>query len=94
MRPLRFYYRFNYRSGILNGSADRANARTCSAFEAFLGVDLKFIPRFGNATDGALRRASSASDALICNLVCHLINLLSDLRNNCIIHLPKNKYFR
>ena len=65
MSSLRFYYRFYSRSGILNGSADRANACAGSALEAFLGVDLKFIPRFGNAADGAFSRASTASDALI-----------------------------
>ncbi len=65
MSSLRFYYRFYSRSGILNGSADRADTRASSALEAFLGVDLEFIPRFGNAADGAFSRASSASDALI-----------------------------
>ena len=69
-----------YVCSVLLGSADGAGFRAGAAVDALFSVDFVLAVAFGNGFDGALGRASAASDAGVSNFVCHVDFLLHVLR--------------
>lgn len=56
---------------VLLGSLNRANACAGAALDALVCVDFVLAVAFLNAADRTFVRASTASDALVTDLVCH-----------------------
>jgi hypothetical protein len=62
---------------FLNRSANRAGTGAGAAIDAIVLIDNVLAVLFGDAAYGALVSASAAGDALIGNLVCHGVTILS-----------------
>ena len=65
-----------YRPELFLGlrSLYRTDAGAGAALDAHIGIDLILAVAFLNAADWTFVRASSASDAVITDLVCHFVN--------------------
>lgn len=56
---------------FLYGSVNRANACARTAANALLGIDFVLAITLADALYGALCLASTASNAIVCNLISH-----------------------
>lgn len=53
------------------GSINRANACASAAIQTLVCVDNELAVLLGNCTNGAFALASAATDAILCNYICH-----------------------
>ncbi len=56
---------------FLYGSANRASACTCATLETLVSVDNILAVLFCDALNGTFRSTSTATDAIVSNLICH-----------------------